>query len=45
MGGREGNNIYYSKPIIYNDDEKDELKYMYPNIARQEVYIRNQYLL
>mgnify|MGYP001331963611 CR=1 FL=1 len=34
MGGREGNSIYYSKPIIYNDDEKEDLKYMYPNIAR-----------
>jgi DNA-directed RNA polymerase II subunit RPB2 len=31
LGGKEGNKIYYGKPIIY-DDEKTH--YMYPNDAR-----------
>ena len=34
MGGKEGKNIYYSKPLIYNEDETHDVKYMYPNTAR-----------
>ena len=34
MGGREGKNVYFSKPIIYDDDEGEDIKYMYPNVAR-----------
>tara|TARA_Y100000389_G_scaffold105244_1_gene102121 strand:- start:2703 stop:6959 length:4257 start_codon:yes stop_codon:yes gene_type:complete len=31
LGGREGKNIYFGKPIIYDDDKEH---FMYPNIAR-----------
>ena len=31
LGGKEGNQIYYGKPIIFDDDREH---YMYPNIAR-----------
>ena len=31
LGGKEGNNIYYGKPIIYDEDREH---YMYPNLAR-----------
>jgi DNA-directed RNA polymerase II subunit RPB2 len=31
MGGREGNKIYYGKPVIYDEDREH---YMYPNEAR-----------
>ena len=32
FGGKEGNKIYFGKPIIYDDD--DNSHYMYPNEAR-----------
>ena len=32
MGGKEGNKIYYGKPVIYDDD--DNSHYMFPNEAR-----------
>jgi len=32
LGGKNGNKIYYGKPIIYDDD--DNTHFMYPNIAR-----------
>jgi DNA-directed RNA polymerase II subunit RPB2 len=32
MGGKDGNKIYFGKPIIY--DNNDEIHYMYPNEAR-----------
>jgi DNA-directed RNA polymerase II subunit RPB2 len=32
MGGKDGNKIYFGKPIIY--DKNDEIHYMYPNEAR-----------
>lgn len=32
IGGKEGNKLYYGKPIIFNKD--DENKFMYPNEAR-----------
>jgi DNA-directed RNA polymerase II subunit RPB2 len=31
LGGKEGDQIYYGKPIIFDDDREH---YMYPNIAR-----------
>ena len=31
LGGKEGDKIYYGKPIIYDEDRE---QYMYPNIAR-----------
>jgi DNA-directed RNA polymerase II subunit RPB2 len=31
LGGRDGSNIYYGKPVIYDDDREH---YMYPNEAR-----------
>lgn len=31
IGGKEGNKIYYGKPMIYDDDR---IHYMYPNEAR-----------
>ena len=31
LGGKEGKNIYYGKPVIYDDDNKH---YMFPNDAR-----------
>ena len=31
LGGREGKDIYFGKPIIYDDDREH---FMYPNIAR-----------
>ncbi len=35
LGGKEGNKIYYGKPIIYNDiSEETRQDYMYPNLAR-----------
>lgn len=36
MGGKEGNKIYYGKPVIYNDteDKESETHFMYPNEAR-----------
>ena len=36
MGGKEGNKIYYGKPVIYNDveDKESDTHYMYPNEAR-----------
>jgi DNA-directed RNA polymerase II subunit RPB2 len=34
MGGRDGQKVYYSKPILYDGEEKNELKYLYPNTAR-----------
>lgn len=33
LGGKEGNKIYFGKPIIYDDGEKGA-HYMYPNDAR-----------
>ena len=33
LGGRDGDKIYYGKPIIY-DDRDDKNHYMYPNEAR-----------
>ena len=32
MGGKEGNRIYFGKPVIY--DDHDNIHYMYPNEAR-----------
>ena len=32
MGGKEGNRIYFGKPVIYDDNNK--IHYMYPNEAR-----------
>jgi DNA-directed RNA polymerase II subunit RPB2 len=34
MGGKEGDRVYYSKPVIYDDDEAIDPEYMYPNVAR-----------
>jgi len=35
FGGRNGNKIYYGKPIIYDEDnETTREHYMYPNEAR-----------
>jgi DNA-directed RNA polymerase II subunit RPB2 len=35
IGGKEGQGIYYGKPIIYNDTNPDnKVQFMYPNIAR-----------
>ena len=34
MGGKDGKNVYFSKPIIYDDNEGEDVKYMYPNLAR-----------
>ena len=34
MGGKEGDRIYYSKPVIYNDEDAVDVEYMYPNTAR-----------
>ena len=31
LGGKEGKNIYYGKPTIYDNDREH---FMYPNIAR-----------
>jgi DNA-directed RNA polymerase II subunit RPB2 len=33
LGGKDGNKIYFGKPIIYDDNEKGA-HYMYPNDAR-----------
>lgn len=33
LGGKDGNRIYFGKPIIYDDNEKGP-HYMYPNDAR-----------
>ena len=32
LGGRTGKQIYFGKPVLYNNDDKTQ--YMYPNIAR-----------
>ena len=32
IGGKDGTNIYYGKPIIYDKDQEN--KFMYPNEAR-----------
>ena len=32
MGGKEGNKIYFGKPVI--NDDKGKKTYMYPNLAR-----------
>ena len=34
MGGKDGDRIYYSKPVIYNDEDAVDVEYMYPNTAR-----------
>jgi DNA-directed RNA polymerase II subunit RPB2 len=34
MGGRDGSQVYRSKPIIYDDDKMEDIKFMYPNLAR-----------
>lgn len=34
MGGKNGDQIYYSKPVIYDDEEALNPEYMYPNVAR-----------
>ena len=31
LGGKDGNDLYYGKPIIYDDDK---IHFMYPNEAR-----------
>ena len=31
LGGKNGDKLYYGKPIIYDDDKS---QFMYPNIAR-----------
>ncbi len=36
IGGKEGNKIYYGKPIIHNKDSTN--KFMYPNEARLKNY-------
>ena len=34
LGGKEGNKIYFGKPIIYDEDTGRNAHYMYPNDAR-----------
>ena len=34
LGGRDGTQVFQSKPIIYDDDKMDDVKLMYPNLAR-----------
>ena len=34
MGGKDGNRIYYGKPMIYEGGREDRFHYMYPNEAR-----------
>ena len=34
MGGRDGTQVFRSKPVIYDDDKMDDIKLMYPNLAR-----------
>jgi len=34
LGGRDGTQVFRSKPIIYDDDKMDDVKLMYPNLAR-----------
>ena len=34
LGGRDGTQVFQSKPIIYDDDKMDDVKFMYPNLAR-----------
>lgn len=34
MGGYEGDRYHFSKPLIYDDDQGEDVKYMYPNLAR-----------
>jgi DNA-directed RNA polymerase II subunit RPB2 len=34
MGGRTGEQVYRGKPIIYDDDNMEDVKLMYPNLAR-----------
>tara|TARA_Y100000816_G_scaffold69053_1_gene46198 strand:- start:18956 stop:23473 length:4518 start_codon:yes stop_codon:yes gene_type:complete len=34
MGGKNGENVYFSKPIIYDENSEQEATLMYPNLAR-----------
>jgi DNA-directed RNA polymerase II subunit RPB2 len=34
LGGRDGSQVFRGKPIIYDDDKMEDVKLMYPNLAR-----------
>jgi DNA-directed RNA polymerase II subunit RPB2 len=34
MGGRDGSQVFRSKAVIYDDDKMEDVKLMYPNLAR-----------
>ena len=34
MGGKNGDRLYYGKPMIYDSDNDNRFHYMYPNEAR-----------
>ena len=38
MGGKDGDRIYYSKPVIYNDEQGVDAEYMYPKTPFQSSY-------